>query len=230
MPRQLLLPILGLGLTATWSLGPRPANGAPPAVSLSDDWQIVEQSDHHLVLRYKTSNEGVRINLAVDDRGRQPGVALVLNGRTWEVQDADLLHPAWGLPYLDRPPSQIDIISQGPDLLIELRGPPLSTLVEHPEAPDDPVLSRLRIRPRPQSWRVITQGLHVWSLPARELQIEHLGDRRIIRSQWGTLTLEGAPARARSVGSPDRLWIDTTPSAEAFDPYPRIGLTVPVSP
>lgn len=206
------------------------ALASPPPFEVSESWEVVERSEDVVVFRYRDSAHGVRINLRPGPRGRVPGVAPILHGKTWEVHEGERLFPLFAMPYADREPRGVEIRSQGPDLFIELRGPPLGELVDHPEAPDDPVLSRLRIRPRPGSWKIIAQGLHLWSFPAQDLSLHQLGDARTLSCAWGVVHLQGRASGSRSLWTPDRLWIDTTPSAAAFDPYPTLELTVPLSP
>ena len=208
---------------------------APPPVELelAAPWQVVEQDETQVVLRHGDTPDGVRLNLTRTAAGRWPGIAPIVAGRTWEIREGDRIRPAFTAPLADRPPSRVVVSSQGPDLLIRYEGVPLAGLVDHPDAPTDPVLTWVRLRPRPGSLRIVLQGLHVVSLPA-PVAVDERGDGRTLTTPWGRLEVDDAAPAARSVAGPTSWWLDTTPSADALAPYPRTGLTWwparPVSP
>lgn len=194
-------------------------------LDLTEDWHVVEQDPSQIVLRHRDGADGVRINLAPTAQGRWPGVAPILAGETWELRERDRIRPIWAVPFADRAPARVSVSVQGPDLLVRFEGPPLTELVAHPNAPSDPVLSWVRLRPRPGSWRIVLQGLHVWTVPSQGLQVREAGDRRSMSTAWGEFVIdEPVPV---SVSASDRrsAWIDTSPAAASLDPYPRVGLT-----
>jgi len=193
-------------------------------LELGSDWSIVEQDRAHVILRHRDGNDGVRVTLAPSADGRLPGVSPILGGRTWEYREADRVRPAFAPPHADRPVAAAAIQAQGPDLLIRLSGPPLTALVDHPLAPEDPVLTWIRLRPRPGSWRIALQGLHVVTL-AGPVTLRETGRQRMAISPWGVFTLHDSPPASQGGSSPTVWWLDTTPSAHATQPYPRISLT-----
>jgi len=221
------IPLLALLLAAC---PPPPTASSPPApppeprLELDATWTIVEQDATQIVLRYREGPHGVRVNLARTADGRQPGIAPIVNGRTMELRDADAIRPAFLPPLADRPPDEVVIEVQGPDLLIRLAGLPLAGLIEDPAAPPDPVLTWVRVRPRPGSIRFIVHGLAVWTLPAGTA-VEELGDRRVLHTSWGRFEVDGAAPVTRGLAGPEGWWLDLTPSAAARQPYPRFGIT-----
>ncbi|MFK7931082.1 MAG: hypothetical protein AB8H79_23045 [Myxococcota bacterium] len=205
---------------------PAPTEPAPvvvPAVSMGGDWVIVEENSEFMVFRWGQSPHGVRLNLVSVD-GRQVGVSPIVGGRTLEVRSGSDVAPAFAWPWPQHPLTAANIEVQGPDLLIRLQGPPLNTLTDHPDAPEDPALSWVRLRPRGESWRIALRGVHRMNLPG-PVMVEHLGDRRVLHSEVGTFELT-TDARAASSASTARMWtLDTRPNLDLARPYPKTGLT-----
>lgn len=220
---------LALLLTACAPLPPEApptaATSPPvPRVDLGGDWVIVEETAESLALRWRDSADGVRIDLATTDRALA-GVTPIVAGRTLAIEQDGRRIPMFGVPLPDAPLTAATVEVQGPDLLVRLEGPPLDTLTDHPDAPESPVLSWVRLRRRPGSWRLVLQGLHVWTLPAEGLSSTHLGDHRELHTAFGTFEVTSqAPAWSGGLDR-DRWWLDTTPSADRAAPYPRTGMT-----
>lgn len=207
--------------------GPAPPE---PELELGPDWSIVQQDATGIVLRHRGGNDGVRVTLAPGPDGRTPGVAPVIDGRTWEIREGGRVRPAFAPAHADRAVAAAAIQAQGPDLLIRLSGPPLDELIEHPLAPKDPVLSWVRLRPRAGSWRIVLQGLHTIRL-AGPASVEERGRERQVDGPWGSFVLHDTPPVAIGASEPGAWWLDTTPSAHATEPYPRLSLTwTPLSP
>jgi len=195
-----------------------------PAVRLAGDWVIVEESAQELVLRRGSSAEGVRIVLAPTADGRRIGVSPIHDGRTLERRTPAGVVPLIGWPYPDHAPTAVHVDVQGPDLLVRMQGPPLSTVTDHPDAPDDPVLSWVRLRPRGSSWRIALRGVQRLSLPPLD-GVEHRGADRVITSSWGSFEIRSDAPVVRSHSGPRGATWDTSPSVDAAYPYPRTGIT-----
>ena len=80
-------------------------------------------------------------------------------GRTLRPDGHPLVAPPWR-------PERAEIVSEGLDVVVRLYGPALNEVTSHPEAPDDPVHTWVRVRPRDTGWRVVVTGLATLSLPA----------------------------------------------------------------
>ena len=102
-----------------------------------------------------------------------------------------------------------------------MAGAPLSEFSNHPEAPDDPVLTWLRLRPRGASWRIVLDGVGRISIPGvQETSWTGTG------WQVGTSTVLQSNARQTSSALGDDGWfLDTRPAADLADPYPRTAWT-----
>lgn len=199
-----------------------------PEVSLGPDWSIVEESREELVLRHRRSADGLRIVLAPTDAGRWVGVAPIRDGRTLEHVVADAIVPVFAWP-LAAPLSSVKVEAQGPDLLVRLEGPPLSAQSLHPDAPDDPVISWVRVRPRGDTWRIALRGVHRIHLPPLQDSAHH-GSDRVLLTAWGSFRIDtDAPAVRGHSGPRGYAW-DSTPSIDLAAPYPRTGITWTPSP
>ena len=116
-----------------------PASAVEIDVEVLPPWRVREQSEALIALQYGATSDGITVGL-----GEQPGVTLVIGGSPLEVDGKPLL----GLPYPELPIARVEIRAEGIDLVVRIAGPPLRQVSKHPEAPDDPVLTWVRIRPR----------------------------------------------------------------------------------
>ena len=228
-------------LTAWWPCLAVVACGAPPAaperqapavvpqVQLGGDWVITEEDSSEVVIRWRDTADGVRVNLGGSERG--VGVSPIVDGRTAELRGPDGVVPLIAPSFT--PLSAVFIEVQGPDLLVRLEGPPLSDLTDHPDAPADPALAWVRLRPRGETWRIALRGMLTWTLPAEGSGVEERGAHRTITSSWGPWQLRGQPPLWRSARTTRSWTYDTAPSLAVQQPYPQVGLTwtpFPVSP
>lgn len=105
----------------------------------------------------------------------------------------------------------------------------MNSLTDHPDAPDDPVLSWVRLRQRGDSWRIALRGLHRWNLPG-PVRSEQRGDSRTLHTPQGRFEYSSDAPVSHSLATPDGWLRDTRPSLAAAQPYPRTGITWSVSP
>lgn len=172
------------------------------------------------------SADGARVQFAPGARGRERGVSPIAGGKTLEVADGAALVPMIGFPYPDRGLTSVAITSDGPDLLIRVAGPPLADVTAAADAPTDPVLTWIRLRPRGPSWRIAIDGIATLSLP---------GTTEGHAAADGTITLYGpfgtaafasnAKATRSATGGARWTWTDE-PAIEVHDPYPHTALTL----
>lgn len=200
-----------------------PANEPLPApivsVGLEAPWQLVEQTDAEVLVRLGDGPDGVRVQLLHQD-GRIPGVSPIHGGRTLETQAGGEVWPLVAVAYPDVALSSVDVEVQGIDLVARFQGQPLSTVSDHPDAPQDPVLTWVRIRRRPADWRVVLDGLGTVSVPEAPVALAEADGWRI-----GDLTVTTTAPRYDS-GTGRRWWLSVVPSLEAIEPYPRTSLTL----
>jgi hypothetical protein len=190
----------------------------PVTLEVEDPWVLVSQDASEVAIRFGETGDGVRIWTA-------SGTSPVHAGRTL---DGPLI--AW--PYPDRL-DRVEVRVQGIDLVVRAYGPPIHSVTGRDDAPDDPILTWVRYRPRGEDWRVVVDGLGVITLPAP------IGP--ITASEGGfTWSLQASDARfALDTNAPawsSRIaagaWVlDLGPSLAVQQPYPRTGLTwTPLSP
>lgn len=189
-------------------------------------WRVVTEEDDAVLLRLGDSPDGVRVNLLPGDRHRVIGVTPVIAGRTLEVEQDGERWPLVAVGYPDEPVSKVTIEVTGVDLVVRFEGPALDTLTAHPEAPADPAITWVRLRPRGQDWRIVMDGLGTLSLPADDLRIEPADGATVaIDAAWGDLVLESDAPRLSSAIEGARWWASTRPSLEVYEPYKRIAFT-----
>ncbi|TNE90252.1 MAG: hypothetical protein EP330_08790 [Deltaproteobacteria bacterium] len=190
------------------------AVSAPPAVSveLEAPWSVGHDGGSHLNLRYGDSAEGVRVQLEPSEDW-PIGVSPIQGGRPMRAHGALMVAPPL-------PPARVEIRSEGPDLLVRLFGPPLNALTDREDAPEDPTLTWVRLRPRGSSWRIVLDGV---GQVAVEGSTCHWTGRA-----WkiGEHTeLQTAALAWRSWIDADAWFLDVTPAVELADPYPRTAWT-----
>lgn len=190
-----------------------PPPPTPPPVaqlSVASPWSVVEQTDATVLLRWRQTGHGVRVDLTRDDRGRWPGVSVIDGGTTLETDGAGGRAPLVAVGWPAHPLTDAVIESQGPDLRVRLAGPPLSSLTDDPAAPDDPVLTWVRVRPRGDRWRVVVRGLAVITLPAPVVDglTELSTEAGAVRDRWAVRP--DGPVRQ----------LDVTPALRGRQPYP----------
>lgn len=201
-------------LLFTPSVRADPTQGLPAVeISVDEPWLVAHESAEVLSLRYGDSAEGVRLQLIAEEDW-QVGVSPIHGGRPIQMGHAPMVMPPG-------PPRRIEVLSQGPDLVVRMSGEPLSEFSRHPEAPDDPVLTWVRLRPRGSSWRIILDGMGRVSIPGAQ------------SSSWTgeawqvgpSVLLQSNAQQTSSAIGPDGWSFDTSPSAELADPYPRTAWT-----
>jgi hypothetical protein len=202
------------------------ADGNPQAPAphldarISAPWVVREQDDAHLVLQLGSSPDGVR----VDRTGAIPGVTLIDRGRTLRLDDGGrtwpLLAPAFPEPHA------AEVFIDGPDLVIRFRGPPLSQLTDHPEAPADPAIAWIRIRPRARDWRIATEGLLTLSLPNSNRRFSTTEQTSFaVNSNWGHFDVDADAVAVEQFFSAERWSYSTAPSLDRQRPYERLAFT-----
>ncbi len=191
-----------------------------PTVELASPWRAVHARPDLVAVAVGDVAEGVRVELD----GPLPGVTLVASGRTLAVEKVGerwpLVAPAFGEDL-----TAVSVRSEGPDLVVELVGPPLSSVVDHPEATDDPVTTWVRIRPRDGGWRIVVTGLSTIHAPGQPSQ-GAAGHWLVESEAWGTFDVT-EPAGGRTLITLGlRDWtLDTRGFLDDFNPYPQVGMT-----
>jgi hypothetical protein len=220
------------GLLAFLSAGCRgaPPLPAPPRpalstrVELGPPWRLQKQNATCVIVQYGDSPDGVRVTL---DRGvgrRPPGASPIRAGKTLETLDDGSLWPLVAVGFPDRPLSEALVLSDGPDLVVRLLGPPLRTLSPHPDAPGDSVLTLIRFRPRGADWRIVVDGLATLSFPGG-LRTENRGPNTTLDTLWGKFELASEAPRSTQGAAPARWWWTSLPSLDLYEPYKRTTLT-----
>lgn len=206
---------------------PAPAELVPapvPEVHVAPPWNLVQQDEDSIALRFADTPDGVRVTLRRDARGRVPGVTLVHAGETLEVRDGPDRWPLVAAGWPDRPLSAAVVEVEGWDVFVRLAGPPLDSVSSHPDAPDDPVLTWVRIRRRGEDWRIVVTGLATVSVPGSDVGVEVVGDEVRMDTAWGEFRwTTDAPAHDSATGA--RWWWTTRPSLGRFAPYPKTAIT-----
>lgn len=179
-----------------------------------------------MVLRVGDSADGARVQFAPGDRGRTRGVSPIAGGRTLEVADGDALTPLIAFPYPDRALTSVAITNDGPDLLVRVAGPPIKDLTALPDAPRDPVLTWVRLRPRGSSWRIAIDGITTLSLPGATEGHAAADGAVDLACPYGTVAFTSNAKASRS-SDDGALWTWTDEAAiEAHDPYPHTAMTL----
>lgn len=187
-------------------------------------WSVVEEDASFATFRYGSTAHGVRVGFPSPQcQACIAGVSPIADGTTRSIQRNTNDIPMFSWPASADPVRDVRVIAQGPDLLVQFAGAPLNEMSTHPQAPGDPVLSWVRLRPRDDSWRMILTGVHRWSLP--ETAHAHRGDGREVLSAWGSFTYSTEADRVQCSKSGD-IWVwDTLSSVHTVRPYPKTGIT-----
>ncbi len=209
-----------------------------PTVSVEGDWRVVHERADSVAIGKHGTADGARLTLGpapegVDGVERVPGVSPVSRGRTFDVTHDGLRWPLVASAYPDKPLTRCAVRGAGPDLVMQLDGPPLNTLTPHLKAPEDPAITWVRMRPRGDAWRIVIDGLATISLPGGVVVRPGEGaDAYVVaHDAWGSATLATGARAWRTEARPARWWLVTGPALERQDPYPRTTLTwTPVSP
>jgi len=186
-------------------------------VDVNSPWTQVPAADGERAFRFADSPHGVRVALGPNNAFAGPGIALVTDGQT-------VGEPMLGVSPTVGPPTSLTISSEGYDLLVRYSSRPLSELSRDPDAPDDPALTWLRIRPRNGSWRLVLDGLGTLSVAADHVAVGDADTLRIVGSQ-GTFQLSTDAPATSTQKWPGHWVLDTSPSVRERAPYPRTGIT-----
>lgn len=168
---------------------------------------MINDASSDISLHHTQSEDGV----IVDYSGEDVGLSLVLNGKRTPMT---LISPP------DSHLSRLAIKSDGPDLIVRFYGPPIAEITDHPEAPVDPVLTWLRLRHRPNGWRVILDGLFDLNLPANS-SVKPTSGGVELRAPFGTIDYSTEAAATSSSHDSSSLRFSTTPAVDEADAYPR---------
>jgi hypothetical protein len=185
-------------------------------VNVQAPWQVVQQDDDVIALRFDDTPHGVRVFLGPSDRWSQAGASPVVDGKT-------VGHPMLGVPQAIGPAQTVTIRSEGHDLLVRFASQSLQTVSTDPLAPSDPALTWLRLRPRNGSWRMVMDGLGTLNLPADSVRPSSAGNS--LSGPSGTLDVQ-TNAPAFDTYWADGVWqLTTVPSLKTRTPYPRTAFT-----
>ncbi len=189
---------------------------ATPDVDVQAPWQVVQQDDDVIALRFDDTAHGVRVFLGPSDRWSQAGASPVVDGQT-------VGHPMLGVPLAIGPTQTVTVRSEGHDLLVRFASQPLQTLTTDPLAPPDPALTWMRMRPRNGSWRMVMDGLGTLNLPTTSAHPSSAGTK--LSGAFGTMDVETDAPEVQTFWA-DGVWqLSTLPSLEARAPYPRTAFT-----
>jgi hypothetical protein len=189
-----------------------PAVSVLPTVTLTAPWREAWRDAGALAVQLGDSPSGVRVQWV----GRS-GVTPVVDGKTMEIDDTPWVSPAWTAPI-----SAVTVESEGPDLVVRFTGPPLDQLTTHPDAPADPAIAWVRLRPAADSWRISTTGLVGLLFPVSAARPTDRGEV-LLTNEWGSFRLElDDPVHTEQ---DDHRWrLDTRPLLDRARPYPVVGL------
>ncbi|MBW1879183.1 MAG: hypothetical protein JRJ84_12545 [Deltaproteobacteria bacterium] len=205
-----------------------PATQPSPPVRLEVEapWVVVRQEEDSIVLRLGDGAHGARVQLLRDERGRIPGVSPIHAGQTLEVDEEGSRWPLIAVAHPERPLSRVEIVVDGVDLLVRYYGPPLSEVANRADAPPDKVITWVRLRSRPDDWRIVLDGLGTVSLPADNLRVspgQPTGWQ--LDGDPGGLSFTSDAVRWRTTRTTSRWTFSTLPALEATQPYPRTAMT-----
>lgn len=195
-------------------------------VDLVPPWHVETRSAAAIVVRIGETADGVRIQLAPDERNRAAGVSPILGGRTLELEAEGRLVPLVEFP--SPALSKVDVSVDGVDLVVRVEGPPLSALTVDGSA--DPVLTWVRLRPRGDSWRVVVDGLSTLHLPADTSPAITADGALSMTSGWGPISFDSNAPGSTSGADREHWWWTNRPSLALHQPYPRTALTLQTRP
>lgn len=208
--------VLGLWL-AGCAAAPGDDGAAPrvaPTLEIGAPWSVAHQADDAVALRFADTPHGVWIARGGDG---PPGVSPIVDGRRVGAPLVAIAAP-------DAPLAALTVRTEGHDAVIRFSGPPLSTLTAVGGAPEDPVLTWVRVRPRDGSWRVVLDGLGTVALPA---EVVAPGGDALVRVDGpeGAFALTTTAPAWRSSWDGATFRLDPGPSLHRREPYPRTALT-----
>lgn len=224
---------LGVLVGCTAPAGPSTALPSPPVhLELEAPWALVHRDERSIVLRLGDGADGARIQLLPDERGRIPGVSPIHAGQTSEVADRGERWPLVAVGYPELALERVEIVVQGVDLVVRCYGPPLAEVSNRPDAPPDPVITWVRLRPRPEDWRIVFDGLGTVSLAAGDLRVSPgTPEGWQVDGDGGGTRLTSDARRWRTARTASRWTFSTIPALGAVQPYSRTAMTwTPPSP
>jgi hypothetical protein len=196
--------------------------GPTVELDLSAPWVVAAQTDTAVTLRLGDTAEGLWIGLAHSD-GRIPGVSPVWRGRTLRTGEGDSSWPMVAPAWPDLPLTRVVIETRGPDLVVRMFGPPLTDVTTHPDAPEDPVHTWVRVRPRTKDWRLVVTGMATITVPAHRVALAANGT--VADGEWGALAWHTDAPATWSSWLDGVLTVGTGPSVHLAQPYPRTSAT-----
>ena len=185
-------------------------------VDVDEPWQVVQQDDDVVALRFSDTPHGVRVFLGPSARWDHAGASPVVDGETVGL-------PMVGVPTAVGPAKAVSIRSEAHDLLVRFSSQPLDTLTNDPAAPADPALTWIRLRPRNGSWRIVLDGLGDLNLPAHTAQPSDAGIR--LSGPSGVLDVRSEAPEFTSSLVNDTWRLSTLPSVDVRAPYSRTAFT-----
>ena len=171
-----------------------PSNAAFPSdmevtLNLEHPWTVVHQAPDYTIIQHSAAPTSFRIQWHPQET-MTPGVS------PWLPTGAHLPEgiPIVAWPFDGLPIHQVDIETQGPDLVVRFFGPPINSISNHPDSPDDPILLWTRIRYRGDNWRLIAKGLSIVHLPGEhfEARLDRGEEWRLTTQDMGRVCRGGA--------------------------------------
>jgi hypothetical protein len=205
-----------------------PATQPSPPVRLEMEapWVVARQEEDSIVLRLGDGAHGARVQLLPDVGGRIPGVSPIHAGHTLEVEEEGTRWPLIAVAYPDLPLGRVEISVEGVDLVVRYYGPLLSEVADRADAPADPVITWVRMRSRPEDWRIVMDGLGTVSLAAEDLQVSPGQPAGwLVAGEPGGLSLTSEAVRWHTARTSTRWAFSTLPALQASQPYPRTAMT-----
>jgi len=192
-----------------------------PQVDVAAPWRVVGERDGELRLQLGGSPRGAVVRWGAAARGA-PGVAVIERGLELPGHNAPLV--AFGFP--DAPLSELRIMTQAQDLVVRATGPTLSSVSADPLADDRPMVTMIRLRPRPDDWRVVVDGLTTWTFPSPTGPVREVAAGWRLDTPEGVFELELEDTTWQRSQLTEQAWtLSDRGALEHREPYPRSALT-----
>jgi len=209
-------------LTALFLLATQFAAASEPEIKVAAPWTVRELKEggwafHHM------KHPAI---LILQTEGR-PGVTLSYKNRIMHTTLPNDSIPLLSPPFQSEDISKTSVESQGIDLVIRLEGPSLREWTEDESAPEDAVLSWIRVRVRGRSIRFAMKGVQQWTLPVSQEGPFPISDPQggiSFDHGFGHWRYQTEALGIRGQKSREVWFIDTSPSIELMGPYPNTVL------